>query len=320
MSTAELHTSLGNKWSPRLPARVVERSQRLALVLGVLALIPTLAATGLSLPLPAAVERIAAALVPWAEAATLADQPVERSAVGSIVLTPVERSSGLTAPLTTDLSPARAQPAAHPKPKKTRATAHGPKTSARKAAAPTSGGAASGGRAHATPNHSTPILASSEAPGTNAGERRSDNGIQPNHGAGAQPQPSAAPEPNTSPSAQPKSDPVPTQSPTPQPNPIQQTVETVAAATQTVATTTQNVVTTTQTVVDKTVPVLQPVTGLVGNLGGVTGGGLLSGSNSGSGSSNSGSGSSNSGSGSGSSGSGSSGSGSSGSGSSGSGP
>jgi hypothetical protein len=52
---------------------------------GVLLPIPLFAASGLSLPLPAAVERLAAALVPWAEAATNGNQLVARGPGGSIV-------------------------------------------------------------------------------------------------------------------------------------------------------------------------------------------------------------------------------------------
>ena len=46
-------------------------SERILLALGVCLPVPLLAATGLSLPLPGSVERLAASLVPFAEAATL---------------------------------------------------------------------------------------------------------------------------------------------------------------------------------------------------------------------------------------------------------
>jgi hypothetical protein len=49
--------------------------------------VPVFAATGLSLPLPATVERLAAALVPWADAASLeADESLSVGADGAIVL------------------------------------------------------------------------------------------------------------------------------------------------------------------------------------------------------------------------------------------
>jgi hypothetical protein len=60
------------------------RGERCLACIGVLVPVPLLAATGLSLPLPASVERIAAALVPFAEAAVGADASVARVA-GSIV-------------------------------------------------------------------------------------------------------------------------------------------------------------------------------------------------------------------------------------------
>ncbi len=69
--------------------------QRILAVLGVCLPIPLLAVTGLSIPLPAPVERIAAALVPWADAATLAaDQALAPGAHGSIVLLAGEGIAG----------------------------------------------------------------------------------------------------------------------------------------------------------------------------------------------------------------------------------
>lgn len=69
------------------PITVSRRWQRILAVLGVCLPVPLLAATGLSIPLPAPVERIAAALVPWAEAATLtANEALETGTRGSIVL------------------------------------------------------------------------------------------------------------------------------------------------------------------------------------------------------------------------------------------
>jgi hypothetical protein len=70
------------------PARVqVARRWELALiVIGLSLPIPLFAATGLSLPLPATVERLAAALVPWTNAAALEEnQALDPGARGSIV-------------------------------------------------------------------------------------------------------------------------------------------------------------------------------------------------------------------------------------------
>ena len=56
------------------------------IVAGVCLPVPLLGMTGLSIPLPAAVERIAATLVPWADAATLGADGPALGAPGSIVL------------------------------------------------------------------------------------------------------------------------------------------------------------------------------------------------------------------------------------------
>jgi hypothetical protein len=75
MSAAPEHTPVSQRW------------QRILAVLGVCLPIPLFAATGLSIPLPAPVERIAAALVPWADAATLAaNEALAPGTRGSIVL------------------------------------------------------------------------------------------------------------------------------------------------------------------------------------------------------------------------------------------
>jgi hypothetical protein len=72
--------------------RVSLRWKRILVVLAVCLPVPLSAATGLSVPLPDIVQRIAAALVPWADAATLySNQALEFGAQGSIVLMPYER-------------------------------------------------------------------------------------------------------------------------------------------------------------------------------------------------------------------------------------
>jgi hypothetical protein len=73
-------------------AHAIRRWERILVILGVLLPIPVFAATGLSIPLPAIVERIAAALVPWADDATLLEgQAFSLGENGSIVLAPGER-------------------------------------------------------------------------------------------------------------------------------------------------------------------------------------------------------------------------------------
>lgn len=66
---------------------LLRRWERVLVVLAVCLPVPVLAATGLSIPLPATVERLAAALVPWAGAARLeADESLIVGADGAIVL------------------------------------------------------------------------------------------------------------------------------------------------------------------------------------------------------------------------------------------
>ena len=66
---------------------MLRRWERFVIVLAVCLPVPALAATGLSIPLPATVERLAAALVPWANAADLGtEESLTVGADGAIVL------------------------------------------------------------------------------------------------------------------------------------------------------------------------------------------------------------------------------------------
>jgi hypothetical protein len=66
---------------------ILRRWERFLIVLAVCLPVPALAATGLSIPLPATVERLAAALVPWADAPNLeAEESLTVGADGAIVL------------------------------------------------------------------------------------------------------------------------------------------------------------------------------------------------------------------------------------------
>jgi hypothetical protein len=67
----------------------VRLRERVLVFLGVCLPVPVLAATGLSVPLPATVERMAAELVPFADVVPLGDAPVQTR--GAIVLTQAER-------------------------------------------------------------------------------------------------------------------------------------------------------------------------------------------------------------------------------------
>ena len=69
------------------------RWTRFLALLGVCLPVPICAVSGLSLPLPATVERIAASLVPWADAVTMsANEALQTGAGGSIVADTSERS------------------------------------------------------------------------------------------------------------------------------------------------------------------------------------------------------------------------------------
>jgi hypothetical protein len=71
--------------------QLARRWELALIVIGLSLPIPLFAATGLSLPLPATVERLAAALVPWTNAAALEEnQALATGARGSIVLAPGE--------------------------------------------------------------------------------------------------------------------------------------------------------------------------------------------------------------------------------------
>jgi hypothetical protein len=79
-------------------AHAIRRWERTLATLGVLLPIPLFAATGLSIPLPATVERLAAALVPWADdVALLEGQAFSLGENGSIVLAPGERPASASA-------------------------------------------------------------------------------------------------------------------------------------------------------------------------------------------------------------------------------
>lgn len=66
-------------------------SERILIVLGVCLPVPLLAMTGLSIPLPATVERLAASLVPWASAAPLHSTEAPAAAQDTILPTSGER-------------------------------------------------------------------------------------------------------------------------------------------------------------------------------------------------------------------------------------
>lgn len=77
------------------PASRVPRWERLLIVLGICLPVPLFAATGLTIPLPASVERLAAALVPWVETAMVDSNGALLR--GTITLAPGERGESAVA-------------------------------------------------------------------------------------------------------------------------------------------------------------------------------------------------------------------------------
>jgi hypothetical protein len=86
--------------------QLVRRWELVLIVMGLCLPIPLFAATGLSLPLPATVQRLAAALVPWSNAASLEEnQALDGGTRGSIV-----RAPGETAPEIVPMTSAATNP------------------------------------------------------------------------------------------------------------------------------------------------------------------------------------------------------------------
>lgn len=115
------------------PARTILRWQRCLAVLGVCLPVPISAASGLSLPLPTTVERLAASLVPWVDAVALhGNEALPVGVTGTIVASATEATGGGGARgLTTDAragEPARTP--ARPQPAKTTPTRGGATTTA----------------------------------------------------------------------------------------------------------------------------------------------------------------------------------------------
>jgi uncharacterized membrane protein YgcG len=81
-------------------ARIQRHWERTLIVLGICLPVPALALTGLSIPLPTTVERLAAALVPWAETSSAAgNDALSTGARGAIVHTTTEAREALPVPV-----------------------------------------------------------------------------------------------------------------------------------------------------------------------------------------------------------------------------
>lgn len=189
------------------------RLERVVLVLGVCLPVPVFAGTGLAIPLPAAVERIAAAVVPFADVAAV--QATESLARGSITLAPGERQATRSAPTAereTDSVAARVQNRRH---------------------APAAGenGRPSPGEEGSGSSPLTPT------PGPAAGAPASDSQPEPAHEEpasspareepAARPEPPAPPPPASDPPPPPPPPPPPLPPPPPRPRPVEEVVDKV---------------------------------------------------------------------------------------------
>jgi hypothetical protein len=87
---------------PALPTRAL---RHVVVALGIVLPVPICAASGLSLPLPTTVERIAAALVPWVDAVAMsANEALRPGAAGSIVPEATERMGDGTVSLVAEVT------------------------------------------------------------------------------------------------------------------------------------------------------------------------------------------------------------------------
>lgn len=193
------------------------RLERVVLVLGVCLPVPVFAGTGLAIPLPAAVERIAAAVVPFADVAAV--QATESLTRGSITLAPGERQGTRSAPSAerqTDSVAARAQNGRH-------APAVGEKTR------PSPGDERNG----SSPLTPTPEPAAeapaSDSPAEPANEEPSSSPAREE--PAARPEPPAPPPPAADPPPPPPPPlpppPLPPPPPPPRPRPVEEVVDKV---------------------------------------------------------------------------------------------
>jgi hypothetical protein len=147
----------------RQRAQTLARRQAVIAVLCMALPVPAFAATGLSLPIPNVVERVAAALVPFAEPAEVARATSVSVPAGTIVLTDTERSERVaqaTAPVP-ELSPAPPLPRtqARPQPKQRAAKPHAPKPAQTAAVAPHAAGRTRAARPARLDGDAAPVAA-----------------------------------------------------------------------------------------------------------------------------------------------------------------
>ena len=193
------------------------RLETIAIAIGICLPVPLLAATGLSVPLPNVVERIAAALVPWAEPVAV-ETPTVR---GTIVPTAAEKT------------PAGVAPAAVQQTTATPTTPAVPRTTA----APAAPVESKRESRPATPTAPTTSAAPTAAPDTVPGEVDRAGTVTPAAGGDA-PAPTPRAETPSAPSstAPPRSEPIPVLPLAPVPAPTQSTPVVVPAAIPTTVT------------------------------------------------------------------------------------
>jgi hypothetical protein len=232
------------------------RVQRALAALAVCLPVPICAASGLSLPLPATVERIAAALVPWADAVQMsANEALAAGATGSIV----ERAGepGREVSFLPAATPGRSSV-------KARASVLIPRPGMFVPPSP---------RGTMELGDSWPALASAAVPAPHSNPSKSN-------AAGDRPQPTSAPEPapasSESPAAAPAPTPAPappatTKSPEPAPAPTSSEPDLIAPVTNIVEPVVEPIVAPVVPIVEETTSVVKetvaPVTGLLPGLG-----------------------------------------------------
>jgi hypothetical protein len=259
-------------WRPSL------RFQRAVAALAVCLPVPVCAASGLSLPLPTTVERVAAALVPWIDAVPMsANEALRPGVAGSIVVQANERNV-VAAPVA---QTAAVTTAGRQRSKKSgRVVVRRPGLAAvpligfpivSDGAAPTEGVAA-----NPTAGGGTPAVPGVSSPAPRAGDHADAAG-------GGQPQPAVAPAPQPTPptvtdkpasappTASTPSEPPPASPPRSEPSPVapvtnvvEQVAAPVVAPVAPIVEATQTTVEQTKTVVEQTVA---PVTGLLPGIG-----------------------------------------------------
>ncbi len=241
--------------------RAAGKFETLVLAAGICLPVPLLAATGLSVPLPNVVERIAAALVPWAEPVAVDAAELEGSS-GTIVLS---RADLVAAAPTSSTAPAEATEGGAPQKTVRKASLLPLTPGARPAPTPSRQPVATDSRPAAAP---TPQPASVPTPTASAEPERAADAPATRPTA-AEPAPTAPGA--QAPAPRPASDPAPTQeAPAPATaaptqttttsTPLQETVDTVTGVVADPVGTVEETIADPIGAIEETLPVLEPVT------------------------------------------------------------